>query len=220
MKERPILFSGEMVRAILDGRKTQTRRLVTPQPRVTGEDAKALPAAWAAGFVDVACPYGVPGDRLWVKETFIRQEAEYEVMVSSTVPIVPAFTTYRADADPHGQQKGAGWKSGRFMPRHLSRLTIEVTDVRVERLQDISEEDATAEGVTPDADCIKNRCARPHRDRFLDLWDELNAKRAPWRSNPWVWVVSFRRLLDAQATAQSGAQSAATANLTPENKAL
>ncbi len=211
MKERPILFSGEMVRAILDGRKTQTRRLVKPADVLIDGGGQPFTQRWDESEQvnwrrDVRCPYGQPGDRLWVKETFIHQDAEYEVVMSSTVPIVPAFTTYRADVDPDGEQKGAGWTSPLFMPRHLSRITLEVTSVRVERLQSITEDDARAEGCMSDGDRLRalshlrgaDACkAVPSRivtarSDFHELWDSLNAKRAPWDSNPWVWVVSFR----------------------------
>jgi hypothetical protein len=219
-RERPILFSGEMVRAILDGRKTQTRRLVKPEAVLIDGGGQPFTQRWdeSEGVNwrrDVRCPFGQPGDRLWVKETFIHQEPEYEAVLSTTVPIVPAFTTYRADVDPIGEQKGAGWTPSLFMRRDLSRLTLEVTDVRVERLQDISEDDARAEGVEPlpcqccmktgravnctdgpwggCCPCCQDTRVESYREDFTQLWDSLNAKRAPWASNPWVWVVSFRK---------------------------
>ena len=180
-RERPILFSGAMVRAILEGRKSQTRRIIKPtQPRDDGR--------WPAGRDPVPdCPYGVPGDRLWVRETF-RTLALGDIK-------------YRADED--AATDGFRWKPSIYMPRSACRLVLEVTAVRVERLQAISVKDILAEGAV----------ARPHDDQFghnpvsafdgmcyLDLqslwaagWDSINAKRAPWASNPWVWVITFRR---------------------------
>jgi hypothetical protein len=199
LSERPILFNGPMVRAILAGTKTQTRRLVKPQPAewLDTHEPTILPAA---------CPYGVPGDRLWVRETWSaplkRDGSGYE----------SAGVLYRADPLWDGMSHGDfgwDWKPSIHMPRWASRLTLEVTDVRVQRLQDINEEDAKAEGVTPYTPPHGNisleqtvpgpgfdGCRlgdQPHRLPFADLWDSINAKRAPWDSNPWVWAVTFRR---------------------------
>lgn len=166
MKERPILFSAPMVKAILSGTKTQTRRIVKPQQFPLG--------------TCVACPYGTVGDRLWVRETWLQ---------------VPAGIAFRADGGDH---YGAGgklkWRPSIFMPRAASRITLEVTGVRVERLQGISEDDAEAEGVAAEphnGSCVDRRC---FVKAYASLWDSLNAKRSPWSSNPWVWVLSFRRI--------------------------
>lgn len=172
MKERPILFSGAMVRAILEGRKTQTRRLVKPQPPSTARSKKP----WCS-VEDLlkACPYGVAGDRLWVRETFANNG--YELF-------------YRADGvalPPRMPSGPAKWKPSIFMPRAACRLVLEVTAVRVERLQEISGGDAWAEGVSDGPrPSLAIACYRR-------LWDSLNAKRAPWASNPWVWVLTFSR---------------------------
>ena len=189
MKERPILMSGAMVRAILDGSKTQTRRIVKPQP-----EHGIIPCAWvdtlwaeldAKGgcrchMAPVRFPYGAPGDRLWVRETFAHHFGELR---------------YRADESPDSYYYGAkGWKPSIFMPRALSRITLEITGVRVERVQDISEDDAWAEGVEPPMlhpDDPGNLDVA--RATFAALWDSINAARAPWESNPWVWVVEFKR---------------------------
>ncbi len=211
--ERPIPFSGPMVRALLDGSKTQTRRLVNPQPH----ERHWLAPAWGCSPDGVAfgepylwrecgadypdgpederrCPYGVPGDRLWVKEAIrgVGLEAECARMVE-----------YVADGTIHGD---AEWVWQRemlpsiFMPRGLSRLTLTITDVRVERLRAISVEDARAEGISeyghefrdekwfPGDDMYRNSSSP---ENYARLWDAINSKRAPWSSNPWVWVVAF-----------------------------
>lgn len=206
--ERPILFSGEMVRAILAGRKTQTRRVV----RGVGA-ADYAGATWVAdgdlytpardelcrGCLDaigpaVRCPYGVPGDRLWVRETWCQQAC----MVHGD--LLPGKAHYRADGYEVRHVDGPGkspWRSPLFMPRWASRITLEVTAVRVERLQDITEEDARAEGVEPTvmvaAGVPEREVLVPAVGVYRNLWDRINGKRHPWASNPWVWVVSFRR---------------------------
>lgn len=169
MKEHPILFSGPMVRALLAGTKTQTRRIVT-QPRFVG------PAMIHAG------PYGGPGDRLWVRETFA--ETSGRVIYRESVPMGPGV-----------------WRPSIFMPRALSRITLEVVSVRVERLQDITDDDILAEGVTVAGVAAlvgKQRSREPIACNLRGLWslgwDAINGKRAPWASNPWVWRVEFRRL--------------------------
>lgn len=187
--ERPILFSGAMVRAILDGKKTQTRRVVKPQP-----PADWVPSPWpydGAAWSDRRCPYGAPGDRLWVRETWAPISPDEERR-----PIRECRIEYRADtsaARPGGwdedtdDPEAARWRPSIHMPRWASRLTLEVTGVRVERVQDISEDDARAEGVYPYAD-------NPRRF-FQELWNSINGARGyGWNSNPWVWVVEFRRV--------------------------
>jgi hypothetical protein len=195
VKERPILFSASMVRAILAGRKTQTRRVIAFPPRgafvlVETRDGSLWPYASDDGESQVcddgcehpmSCPYGAPGDRLWVRETFLTRCA-------GKVAHHRAAFTDSADAAGFGAMYG-GWKPSIFMPRWASRLTLEVVSVRVERLQEITETDAAAEGIAPLQ--MDNGDARP---RFEGLWDTINGKRAPWSSNPWVWVVEFREV--------------------------
>lgn len=128
------------------------------------------------------CPYGQPGDRLWVRETWAEDGSRY---------------TYRATNETWAWH----WAPSIFMPRAASRITLEITDVRVERVQDISEEDARAEGVTrelrgprtyPDRHAARSH--ETYRDAYMRLWDALNAKRGcGWAVNPWVWVISFQR---------------------------
>jgi hypothetical protein len=188
VKERPILFSSPMVRAILAGTKTQTRRLVKPvrgfeHNNVCRPDMAADSWAvwWHGEFERVGClqtcPYGVPGDRLWVRETW-----------QENTP--PSGYIYRAD-DVAGHID-SGWRPSIFMPREACRLRLEVTDVRVQRLQDISEQDAKAEGV-PTRTYTDGRGFEPATLGFRYLWDSINAKRAAWDSNPWVWALTFRR---------------------------
>ena len=178
MKERPILFSAPMVRAILEGRKTQTRRLVKLRP---GQEIEHGAVFSARDPFLMLSPYGSPGDRLWVRETF-HGGGNGGAEVAFKADYLIARDVKR-------------WTPAIHMPRRLSRITLEVTGVRVERLQDISEEDARAEGI--DAVRVQTGPAalagRPWATEFCALWDSLNAKRAPWASNPWVWVVEFRR---------------------------
>lgn len=196
-KERPILFSGPMVRAIIEGRKTQTRRVVKPQPirdAFQGEDgATVLWDRWPARLVytgdrsarteRLPCPYGVPGDRLWVRETcdyFAGDEKE---------PATMRRIQYRADDEDAAPACFGRWCPSILTPRWTSRIDLEIVSVRVERLQEIQEADAIAEGMT-----IKVR-ENGALAVFRDGWDTINGKRAPWASNPWVWVIQFRRLI-------------------------
>lgn len=195
VRERPILFSGAMVRAILAGRKTQTRRVVNPQPghiewfeHQRGWCAKASEREWAM----VRCPYGAPGDALWVREAWgfsagVTFDAQARFMREQD----RRFIVYRADEGA----SAAAWGPSIFMPRWASRLSLRVTGVRVERLQEISEDDARAEGMgTLPAGTDEDGHpfdASDHRTAFRVGWDTINGKRAPWALNPWVWVVSF-----------------------------
>jgi hypothetical protein len=232
--ERPILFNDAMVKAILDGRKTVTRRLVKPAPvRVEAHDERIgttgdgkpirvhCPAGWrwrdtyAADGVDVGaalrvhCPYGAPGDRLWVREAWAPLDADYAPIAASTPDVSRdvergrmVHAACRAD---HVDARGDGphalrWRPSIHMPRWASRLTLEVVSVRVERLHEIGSEDARAEGLewVPHMYGVKGVAAFWwHGDpvqSFRALWDSINADRAPWASNPWVWRVEFRRV--------------------------
>lgn len=202
MKERPILFSAPMVRAILSGAKTQTRRpapVREPRPGVfeitrgvhlVGNEA-AVREDWLKYMTN---PYGMPGDRLWVRETWAHDAESLDDLRAMVEDIVMGSNCgpyYRADA-VH-ENSGLTWRPSIHMPRWASRITLEITDVRVQRLQDISEDDAKAEGVDPYE--WPGGPARPNaREAFRELWDRINGKRATWDSNPWVWVVSFQRV--------------------------
>jgi len=202
MKERPILFSGEMVRAILEGRKTMTRRVIKPQPTApeffgwcsepndkrygqVSFGKNCMISSWAKN------PYGQPGERLWVQEPAYIHNPPNEREPNGCV-------YYVADIG----LGGAGCPSpAMFIPRWASRITLEVVSVRVERVQDISEEDAKAEGVELDPrlegyyrDYLDQKPRSTARESFLTLWDSINAKRGyGWDANPWVWGVEFKK---------------------------
>lgn len=208
MKERPIIFSGPMVRAILDGKKTQTRRVIKPQPEAHLEPNLVV-AAWDAGFIDVKCPYGraETEDRLWVREAWMftdwTEEGEPWIgyRANHATAHIPA-ERYDVEwgerlSDIWADLSGTGgvacdkrWRSPIHMPRWASRITLEIAEVRVQRVQDISHHDALAEGVDYDVSAEDGAPVAQYRK----LWDFINGKRGPWDSNPWVWAISFRRV--------------------------
>lgn len=196
MRERPIFFSSPMVRAILSGAKTQTRRVVKVRCHsiCENDDGKLWP--WSED-VELAedfwhpCPFGEPGDRLWVREAFIHEPADYCWEASASIPCRPALTVYRADHE--GDTRGAGWKPSIHMPRWASRITLEITDVRVERLQDISEADAKAEGVSMPDGTPTPPDFWSYQQEFRHLWEQIHGGGS-WEKNPWVWVIEFKKL--------------------------
>jgi hypothetical protein len=197
VSEKPILFKGPLVRAILEGRKTVTRRIVKPQPIRDGDDLDDW--YWSSPRYDngdgcnffhtdedhakelmaTACPYGVAGDRLWVRESFGTQLGSFGESLEYV---------FKATDD----ERLGPWKPSIFMPRSASRLLLEIVSVRVERLQEISTEDACAEGMSTD-----HAGDWTAREQFQDTWDKINFKRGSWASNPWVWVITFRRVRGA-----------------------
>jgi hypothetical protein len=197
MKERPILFNGDMVRAILDGRKTQTRRVIKPQPKIISTHDGSMnilqitgKAPWFNGDPNHTCPYGVIGDRLWVRETWgLEPDMDEQLKDDGLTPGQIEYEGYHIGykADGSGAYCVEKWRPSIFMPRWASRIMLDITDVRVERLQEISEDDAQAEGVGYwGCDTI---------EVFEDLWNSINQKRGyPWSSNPWVWVIEFKVL--------------------------
>lgn len=234
--QRPILLNDEMVRAILEGRKTQTRRIMKPQPvidsngwfRWDGHKPNSKFGAYASNridlqaisiFVGVSCPYGRPGDRLWVRETFsdvnlqgapgIAYRADDDIRDLMAEPSFQdedgAFNynderlkTYHFAVWSEDLLSGSEgrWRPSIHMPRWASRIMLEITDVRVERLQDISGEDSAAEGVTdpigsPRAYGVVTK--QFARDQFMRLWESINGPDS-WQVNPWVWVVEFKRI--------------------------
>ena len=204
MRERPILFGAPMVRAILAGAKTQTRRLVKPNPhKVDGGVPFADAPAWAhaePGSAVMRCPYGVRGDRLYVRETWAAPHA-YDHLPPRLIP-QDARIHYAATED----RGGLLWRPSIHMPRWAGRITLEVTGVRVEQLQEISYEDAKAEGAEfwrNDGTLTELPPCSAHRYEFEDLWTSINGADS-WNANPWVWIVSFRRL-DAKDAIRAGA---------------
>jgi len=198
-KERPILFSAPMVRAILDGSKTQTRRVVKMRHV----------AAWHNGVPSLftSYPYGKPGDRLWVRETFTvvgYDEERDQILGKAGPPDEPWWGIRPAGKVSLFSEK---WRPSLFMPRWASRINLEVVNVRVERLQDISEDDALAEGAgwetTGDTSRDLDRLARmtgitdhgsnlsTRRAHYALLWESINGPGS-WNANPWVWAVEFR----------------------------
>ena len=223
VKERPIIFSGEMVRAILDGKKTMTRRVVkfsdftidsiTPLHIELVDGKYCLfneRNGWLIGYPKF--PYGKIGDRLWVRETHhvVGGIADYEIEeIKQGLQDVKNFVSYKADG--YGNPCDGGWTTPMFMPRWASRILLEIIDIRVERLQDISEADALKEGIrnynfemedSPDTyvgythlqkDDGKSTLYKTPAIAFERLWDTLNAKKGyPWSSNPWVWAIEFK----------------------------
>jgi len=208
MKERPIIFSAPMVRAILEGKKTQTRRVVKRQGDMEFDCADPhfgpywLPYATEADGEDakVRCPYGEPGDRLWVRETAWQGRG----------------ATWGSHCFVYDADKAISWTPGSgfdnpdmrqfkkrpsiFMPRWASRITLEIVDIRTERLQEISCEDALAEGVlewvqwdSPEAKASWAGNGAYAQGAFPRLWQSINGPDS-WDANPWVWVINFRRL--------------------------
>lgn len=194
MKERPILFSAPMVRALLDGSKTQTRRVVKPEgafhifqfrgtTAAAGADEPTGEWGWCGServvHKHIRCPYGQPGDRIWVRETF----AKAEMMDGRQY-------AYRATGDLLGCMP---WKPSIHMPRVASRITLEIVNVSVERLQDISERDAAEEGCGCLLDEFPQWDGEPnlYRKLYRVLWERINGAGS-WAADPWVWVVEFK----------------------------
>jgi hypothetical protein len=225
MTERPIRFSGPMVRAILERRKTQTRRVVLPQPTpshggwiaplpwVEGISSNEVefeergegghrPLRWTEPAGVVRCPYGAPGDRLWVRETFYIDLMPFDLGRLPNVrpaELEPEHVYYRADGEccdliPECSCREVGkprWRPSTQMPRWASRIALELVGVRVEQLQAITAADCKAEGVVTmlrEADAVKDL-----GDRFRGRWDSRNGDRGcGWDANPWVWVLEFK----------------------------
>ena len=186
MKERPILFSAPMVRAILDGRKTQTRRVAKNVVAVHSKTGEALTQTDSLG-PRIRCPYGQPGDRLWVREThFINDFRGADIPADERNDAEIVFAATDMDYVRNLEDdEGFAWRPSIHMPRWASRITLEITGVRVERLNDISEADCRAEGLADNVD-------RAHH-WYRVLWEQINGPGS-WNANPWVWVVEFKRV--------------------------
>ncbi|OVV02826.1 hypothetical protein [Klebsiella quasipneumoniae] len=198
MKERGMIFNAEMVRALLDGRKTQTRRII--KDCTVGRDPISKFIKIGKKFIgcypeDVpelireCCPYGVPGDRIWVRETWARYNIDQNIH----------DIAYRATTPADWPEEGR-WRPSIHMPRWASRIVLEITDVRVERLNTISEEDARAEGVAKlrwgfwkhyHPGWTQHQLSA--RGSFVTLWKSIYGDES-WNSNPWVWVIEFKRV--------------------------
>ena len=209
MAERPILFSGPMVRALIAGRKTQTRRAVKPQPVSVGQTPLI---SFNHGRAEISfgpddrrddglrwwsCPYGQAGDALWVRETWLAVPATaYRHSEGVVQTVNPDDLNYAAIYAAGWDRSIPKWRPSIHMPRWASRLTLDVSHVRVERLQDISEADAIAEGlewVAPGMWSVVGHLpilGHDPRAVYAELWDHINGAGA-WAANPWVWVVSF-----------------------------
>lgn len=215
MTERPILFSAPMVRALLDGTKTQTRRIVKPQPPYQPALATHLARrgypVWHCEQWQKFCPYGQPGDRLWVRETWVPIAKDYKPADLAQASAL----LYRADGLKVPNQKdreiraffadrcripldAVKWRPSIFMPRIASRLDLEIVAVRVERLQDISAADAISEGIEPMRSGWKNYtkdgvATSIPEESYQALWEVINGPDS-WHLNPWVWVIAFKRI--------------------------
>ena len=220
MKELPILFSGSMVRAILEGRKTQTWRVVRMISRKgcpwceekepyewieTGNELAGYDYRHPCRCIIENCPYGQSGDRLWVRESMQIVGGDWHPDPTNAFDDIDV----QYAADSKRRSISIAWdviwgkfldtkgfilcsRSGRFMPRWASRITLKITAVRVERLQEITEADAYKEGIHEWKSPEQTFMARLH---FKELWDSLNAKRGfGWAANPWVWKIEFRRM--------------------------
>lgn len=231
IKERPILFSTPMVRAILEGRKTQTRRAIKPQPRIKGGLIDESDSWMELNEPDLMSrfPYGKISDRLWVREAWRPRSwgSDFDWMMieykaGGSVQQIDPSEVWGDDADVVWEkmsvechalgnpQSGSGdfvldkplkWRSSIFMPRAASRVTLEITNIRVERVQDISEEDAISEGVDSiSIEEVPRNGTLCRRDDFAQLWNSINNDRGyGWNSNPWVWVVEFNRVEEARS---------------------
>lgn len=183
MKEHPILFSAPMVKAILEGRKTMTRRVIKPQPKIIHDvynDGTIETEQLFRNKTRLKCPYGQAGDRLWVRETYLTFVCQ---------PIC-----YKADG--YLKLETEKWHPSIFMPRWASRITLEITNIRVERVWGIRRDKKNwiAEGYTKPFEGTITWALEADR-WFAKLWDSINAKRGySWESNPWVWVIEFKKI--------------------------
>ena len=215
MTERPILFNSKMVSAILEGHKTQTRRVIKPQPDFSGVIYPSLlkwrrfRSKWGAfpqnaskGSIPIFaynCPFGKVGDKLYVREKFQLSKGDFAPTLEEELSKKPRVLYYASD-NPRYRDKDK-WKPSIHMPKWASRITLEITDIRVEQLQDISGEDAKAEGSEMIASYIAGITHEQfgskqatYRQGFVASWDSIAKKEYQWDNNSFVWVISFKRL--------------------------
>lgn len=196
-----MIFNGEMVRAILDGRKTQTRRIMKNQPAGDYPDTPALIRNVDGGFQWYGhygessifnCPFGAVGDRIWVRETWADAGASAPDLKLYRANYPEHVPTHYENVPPADEIR---WTPSIHMPRWASRLTLEITGVRVERLRDLNEEDAKSEGITPP--CGGVLPGWEYRINFRDLWMSIYGADN-WEANPWVWVIEFKVVPNVQ----------------------
>lgn len=212
MKERPILFSGPMVRAILEGRKTQTRRIIKLRPGEQVDNNEVWDST--DPYKIKPCPYGIAGDVLWVRETFadlrgMGFDDDFAYREKSLKDYGDGCGMVEiGDSKRCRLDYGVKWKPSIFMPRDACRLRLRITDIRVERLQDISESDAKAEGVETQSSTTFGDTVYKNYEKgqlgwltsavgsFSTLWQSINGNQS-WADNPWVWVIEFERITNA-----------------------
>jgi hypothetical protein len=202
VKERGLIFNGEMVRAILDGRKTQTRRIMKNQPAGDFPQTPALIRnvvgagfQWYGHYGESGifnCPFGAVGDRIWVRETWAEAGASAPDLKLYRANYPEHVPTHYENVPPADEIR---WTPSIHMPRWASRLTLEITGVRVERLRDLNEEDAKSEGITPPSGGVLP--GWEYRINFRDLWMSIYGADN-WEANPWVWVIEFKVVPNVQ----------------------
>jgi hypothetical protein len=241
MKERPILFSGPMVRAILEGRKTMTRRILKPQPDMAmdgeicpdGSGGYSWEPVWPQGHkkagkivCSLSCPYGGPGDRLWVRESWALTHPSFDYETQCVDEFIPFEgkipkempdsywkVVYGANFNEMQVHKDdrfiKNWKPSIHMPRWASRLTLEIVDVRPERLQEITEEDVVKEGIQKPYCSVSSKnlyqiwvngkCIENEKAAFVyqSLWNSINGPGS-WEANPWIWTIEFKRITEVR----------------------
>lgn len=188
--EYPIIFSTPMVQAIQEGRKTQTRRIVTNKTALEWLEPEMFSPEFVANPENRLCRYGAPGGKLWVRETWCLETttvSDYEGGWREE----PVGYLYRADFGP--EPVAWNWKPSIHMPRAASRLLLEITDIRVQRLQEITEEDARSEGPAPLFNESAYSSCETAKESFRTLWQSIHGNQS-WTDNPWVWAITFKEL--------------------------
>jgi len=204
MKEHPILFSTPMVKALLEGRKTQTRRIIKPQGRAVCFDVamhKDGSDKWPRNLdaderyiSDMNCPYGKVGDILWVRETWGLDYFGYARPwhFKEGIKVEQRDIIYRADDEDRDKRflLDESWKPSIFMPRAACRIRLEIIDIKVERVQNITDEDSLAEGVLMNQNIFSTG---ELKEAYKQLWCKINGSES-WNKNPWVWVIEFKQI--------------------------
>ncbi len=209
IREHPIIFSGEMIEAILDGRKNVTRRVVKPQPEkieirdigegcqeVIWKDSKRLLSIGGGGnvlqvVINKLCPYGQIGSKLWVRETWLKGTDNEIYYLANCNEL-----EYAEEVSRHTPGVKVRWKPSIFMLRSASRITLEITNIKVERLQEIGIEDVHKEGIERwrDYEGGEHLSVVTTKNTFIRFWDSFNGKKYSWRDNPFVWIIEFKKI--------------------------